>query len=166
MTALSAFDAQSVYWTDPWAMRLWSSPKAGPTSFTIIGNGNDPCGVVVDGAGVYWTDRGLSPATGVVKRATLDGAMSQDLAFAEADPCAVALLGADLYWVDQLALDGSVRRTSKAGGGMTEVLATAQDEPCAIATDTAFVYWTTCKGGTVMKRSSVAPVVAGSPDPP
>lgn len=101
--------------------------------------------VALDGAFVYWTDRGSSQDAkdGVVRRC--DPSDCQPLTIADLlwAPTGLALLGDDLLWTTQADAyeNGYVEKGQKAMMGSQEIIA-GQVQPTGLAADDLRVYWT------------------------
>jgi hypothetical protein len=109
---------------------------------------NMPVSVAVEGAEVFWADRGDPNVnnSGSIMKHPLDpnaGAEPVTLASGGA-PEGIAVDGAHVYWID--SQNQSVNEVPLAGGAPT-TMAARQAGPLAIAVDDTSVYWTTFADG-------------------
>ncbi|MGE0546640.1 MAG: hypothetical protein AB7O24_19755 [Kofleriaceae bacterium] len=104
----------------------------------MVGTGDGPTDIVLDGSHVYWTNSG--GMTGTVVRRAKNGSGMEQLIANEDHPTDLALENGALYWVDSIAMTGNVSRSLQGAPGGT-VIADNQDAPRAIGFDSLYVYW-------------------------
>ena len=141
-------DQDMVYWVN----RLDGTVKKANLTLgseQVLGFGDQPWDVAIDGTSIYWTERGSAPGVGRVMQASKsDGSGLKEIALTQDGPRGIAIDDTHIYWANQE--EGAVRR-APIGGGAVELLASEQEKPVNVAVDGTHVYWTTSTGNTVMK---------------
>jgi hypothetical protein len=98
--AALAVDATSVYWVDGSAVK--KVPIGGGAPVILASGQNDPKGVVVDAAHIYWSSYGA----GTITRANLNGSAATVIASGQRQPFSMAIDDLAVYWVnDEFRLD-------------------------------------------------------------
>ncbi|HXQ88729.1 MAG TPA: hypothetical protein VN733_03735 [Solirubrobacterales bacterium] len=104
------------------------------TPATVSPHLEQPCGVAIDAAHLYWADA----KAGTLGRANLDGSEPNPSLLAGLDrPCGVAVDGSHLYWVDwrgigRARLDGTQPEPEFVHTGPAS---------CGLAADSQYLYW-------------------------
>lgn len=146
------------------ALSLIGCSGAGPT--TLATGQREPWGIAVQGAFVYWVNRG-----GTVMRVPTGGGTPTVLAAGQANPSSIAVDANRVYWTNAGAQtcmsqtgacganpDGSVMSMPLAGGTPT-LLAGGLCGPDSIAVDAVNVYVTDAGNGRIAKL----PIAGGTP---
>jgi virginiamycin B lyase len=145
--ALAARADAFVYWTD---LKLSSIGRANLDGSGVIPSlildGQQPLGVAVDGAHVYWAGQSFIHQS-TIGRAKLDGTDVEEgfIGLGSGSyPTGVAVDGAHLYWADFQR--GAIGRANLDGTGVNPSFITGASFPTAVAVDGAHVYWTNTLG--------------------
>ena len=143
-----AADATSVYWVNKEDGYIKRSDHDFANE-TPLSNGDIPWDIEVDETSMYWTERGSSPNSGkIMKASKVDGTGGVTIAVAQASPQGLTIDATHVYWGN--AGNGSILKAPLAGGAAT-VLASGQGAPANVVVDATHVYWTDPKLDLVMK---------------
>ena len=116
-------------------------------SLTLLaGNLNNPTGLAVDSANVYWTDTGSGRVLKISSAGSGSGPIT--LAGGVTNPAGIALDDTYLYFSEGGSGNTTIRRVPKAGGTIT-ILASSLASVARIAVDASNIYWTDPAGGAI-----------------
>jgi hypothetical protein len=136
-------------------------PVSGGPVLTLASGQNNPAGIAVDSAAIYWSSYG----DGTIAKVAIDGGSPVLLASAQSRPLAIAVDSTNVYFTNDHG--GSVVSVPVAGGVPVTLasvdIAQPNDQPTGIAIDGTNVYWTDGRGNEVLKVGVTggSPVVVG-----
>jgi len=143
-------DGESVFWVNrgDGAIKK-SNPDLSGNDVLVLGSGDVPWDIAVDGTSCYWTEAGTSPKLGSVRRAPKAGGASPvTIAMNQESPHGIAVDATHVYWASRG--DGTIHKALLAGGGDT-VIASGQLTPENVVVDAAYVYWTDPKADRIVR---------------
>ncbi len=110
---------------------------------TTLASGQDPRGIALDAANVYWTNLG-SGTDGTVMSVPIGGGSPVTLVSGQNLPGVLAVDATRVYWTifSDPAGYGAVMMAPLGGGPATELASGQYQAPTSIAVDNAGVYWT------------------------
>ncbi len=122
-----------LYWGEWFAIwRVNFEGSAAPVA--IVPGLSSPCGIAIDGAYVYWANRG----GGAVGRAALDGSQRNDAFVSGLDmPCEVVVDNLFIYWIDWRGIG----RARLDGTGVEPGFIPTSPGGCGLAVDSGHLYW-------------------------
>lgn len=133
-----------LYWGE-W-FGIWRVNFEGPAApVQIVPGLNNPGGIAIDGAHLYWATRGGN----TVARAALDGSGRNDAFVAGLDgPCDVAVDGSFVYWIDWRGIG----RARLDGTGVEKSFIPTAPGGCGLAVDSGHIYWAAAEGTIARAR--------------
>lgn len=139
--ALSALDADNIFWTSRANFRVLRTPRDGGDVevFHDSGAGFHPYGIAVDSTHVYWSE---DDSEGRIMRKGIglgDLDAAEEIAIDQGSPRLIAIDATHVYWPS--FDDGNIYRVLK-GGGTIETVATGPAGAMAVQVDGTHVFWT------------------------
>jgi len=112
----------------------------------FITGANEPVGVAVDAAHVYWAN------TNTIARANLNGTgVNQRFITGASSPEGVAVDAAHVYWANFNT--GTIARANLDGSGANQRFITGAEDPFGVAVDAAHVYWANTGTNTIARAN-------------
>jgi hypothetical protein len=143
-------DGTAVFWVNrgDGAIKR-SSPDLSGNDVLVLGHGDVPWDIAVDGTSYYWTEAGTPPKLGrVMKASKVSGMNPVTIATNQESPHGIAIDAAHVYWASRG--DGTIHKAPLAGGADT-VLAAGQLTPENVVVDSEYVYWTDPKADRIVR---------------
>lgn len=167
-----AVDTTSVYWTvqTPAAAggAVLRVPLAGGAVTTLASGQNDPAGIHVTLAGVYWADvngtSSVPSGMGTVMSLPLGGGSAAALASGQAGPLGITADDTSVYWTTCCNPGNGTVMSVRVGGGMPTTLASNLGRnPVALVVDSTNIYWVNAGQGGGDGTVISVPVHGGTP---